>query len=179
LGCCHGRIACSDSKSITRSFSTIGGIRNLNRCNALQNSGTAGGGGVGHNGKASASLCTNNGRSDAVAACNLGVDAAFIESAALTFDFELLVAELFFGLLGAGLAFGFCDAAQFFHAGTVAFSLGASATAKHGEEVGAAGGSHARAKFGKPLQRLILHVRGNAIAKYVEERFGHGWGRAL
>jgi hypothetical protein len=94
--------------------------------------------------------------------------------AAFTLYFDLVAAELFFGLLGAGLAFGFCDAAQFVHAGTVAFSLGASAATEHGEEVGAAGSEHAGAKFRGPSQRLILHVRGNAVAKYVEERFGHG-----
>jgi hypothetical protein len=92
---------------------------------------------------------------------------------------KFFATALLFDVEGALLAFGFCDTAQFVHAGTVAFSLGASAATEHGEEVGAAGGSHACAKFGKPLQRLILHVRGNAIAKYVEERFGHGWGRAL
>jgi hypothetical protein len=87
---------------------------------------------------------------------------------------KFFAAALLFDVEGSLLAFEVSDAAQFFHAGTVAFSLGASATAKHGEEVGAAGGSHARAKFGKPLQRLVLHVSCCAIAKYVEERFGHG-----
>jgi hypothetical protein len=115
----------------------------------------------------------------AIAALNLGVDAAFFVGAAQAFVFDLVAAILFFDVKGTLLAFGFSDAAQFVHASAVTFSLGASAATKHGEEVGAAGGSHASAKFRKPLQRLVLHVRGNAIAKYVEERFGHGWGRAL
>jgi hypothetical protein len=60
-----------------------------------------------------------------VAARNLGVDAAFLVGAALTLDFELLVTVLDFGFLGALLALNVCYAAQFVHAGTVAFRLGA------------------------------------------------------
>jgi hypothetical protein len=53
-------------------------------------------------------------------------------------DAVLFAAILLFGLLGSGLALGLSDAAQFFHAGSIAFALGAGASTKHREEVRAA-----------------------------------------
>jgi uncharacterized membrane protein len=71
----------------------------------------------------------------AVATRNLGVNAAFLVGATLAFDFKLAAAVLLFGLLGAGLTFGFGYATQFFHAGSIAFALGAGTGTKHREEV--------------------------------------------
>jgi hypothetical protein len=79
--------------------------------------------------------------------CNFGVDPTFIVGAAQTFVFDHIAAVLFFGLLGASLAFGFCDLAEAVHARSVALGLGARACGEVREEVGAAGCEHARTKF--------------------------------
>jgi hypothetical protein len=65
----------------------------------------------------------------------------------LTFDFKLVAAVLFFGLLCASLAFGFCELAETVGAGAFTFGLRASACGEVREEVGAAGCEHASAEI--------------------------------
>jgi hypothetical protein len=84
---------------------------------------------------------------------------------------KLVAAVLFFGLLGTGLAFGFCDTAQFVGAGTFAFALSAGPGTQHREEVGAARRQHASAEVGSALLGFVLHVSRDAVAKHIEERF--------
>jgi hypothetical protein len=61
-----------------------------------------------------------------------------LEVAALPLNCKLFVAVLFFGLLGTGLAFGFCDLAKTVHARTGTFILRAKTLAKRAEKAGAA-----------------------------------------